>query len=53
MTYKEAIDKGFVEKPYRPWTKEAEFVTKVFSGKWLDLFEVRGKDLVYKATQPL
>lgn len=53
MTYKEAQDIGFVEKPYRPWTKDAVFITKTFSNKWLDLFEVRDKDLVYKATKPL
>ena len=50
MTYKQAQTAGFVEKPYRLWTKDAEFVTKGFSNKWLDLFEVRGRDLVYKAT---
>jgi hypothetical protein len=50
ISYKEAQDMGFVERSYRPWTMDAEFFTKLFSKKYLDLFQKRGKDLVYLAT---
>jgi len=52
MIASEAILLGFKEKPYRPWTRGATFITKSFN-QWLDLFEQRGNTLVYLSTIPL